>query len=297
MILLAAAFTSCVRGGSDDQTGSTPTPSATEMATATTNERDSPAEPADSDGLAVVTSVTDGDTFDVVIDGRADTIRLIGVDTPERGECLADDAATRLTELLDTESITLAVDVSDRDDYDRLLRYVWAGEVFVNEELVEEGLAIARRYEPDTAEAERFESAQDRAQAAGLGLWSPEACGPAATNTDASAHRLRVDWIEADAPGDDSLALNGEWVRIVNGASASISLEGWSLRDESSSHRYAFPPVVVEPGESVTVYSGCGVDTADALHWCSTRSAIWNNGGDTAFLIDPAGNTASSLSY
>ncbi len=283
--------TSCIRNGSEEAIDSTPAASITTITT------DDGASATDLDGLVHATSVVDGDTFDLEIDGRPDTVRLIGINTPERGECLADEAGDRLAELLGSGSITMTSDVSERDQYDRLLRYVWSDEVFVNEQLVEEGLAIARRYEPDTAEAERFESAQARAQAAGLGLWSPQACGPAATNTDDSTHRLRVDWIEADAPGDDSLALNGEWVRIVNDAPASISLEGWGLRDESSSHRYAFPPVEVPPGGSVTVYSGCGVDTDDALHWCSTRSAIWNNGGDTAFLIDPAGNTASSLSY
>jgi micrococcal nuclease len=63
-------------------------------------------------------------------------------------------------------------DVSDRDRFGRLLRYLYAGEVFVNEEMVRAGLAIAKRYEPDTSMAEILEAAQAGAEQAALGLFS-----------------------------------------------------------------------------------------------------------------------------
>ena len=52
--------------------------------------------------------------------------------------------------------------------------------------------------------------------------------------------------------------------------------------------------LVLEPGAMVTVYTGCGTPTADALYWCQTGSGVWNNGGDTAFLLDPNGNTVAT---
>ncbi len=129
--------------------------------------------------LVTVLYIIDGDTLTVTLsDGRIDTVRLIGIDTPEFGECFADEATAVLTALAPPGSqIGMTGDVSDRDQFDRLLRYLWVGQVSVNEELVSRGAAVARQYPPDTAMANRFENAQSVAISAGLGLWAPEACG------------------------------------------------------------------------------------------------------------------------
>lgn len=139
-----------------------------------------PSGPAGAE-LVTVLSITDGDTLTVALaDGGIDTVRLIGINTPESAECFADDATAILTALVPPGSeIAMTVDVSDRDQFDRLLRYLWVGQMSVNEEMVRRGAAIARRYPPDTALAERFEDAQSSAKSAGLGLWAPDACGPA----------------------------------------------------------------------------------------------------------------------
>ncbi len=289
---IAALSSGCVASESDASSETTDVPSAMTVTTSVGPVEDVGSSP----GAVGITKVIDGDTFDVVIDGKGDTVRLIGINAPERGECFAPEATAALVALLDGGDVQLVADRTDRDRYDRLLRYVWIDDMFVNEELVASGAAIARRYEPDVAEAERLEVAQAEASEAGLGLWASDACGPPATGADNTPSDLRIDHIEADAPGDDSLNLNGEWVRIVNDGAA-IDLDGWQLKDESSSHRYDFPPIVLEPDAAITVYSGCGTDTDTDLFWCATRSAIWNNSGDTAFLIDPVGNTATSLGY
>ncbi len=65
-------------------------------------------------------------------------------------------------------------DQSNRDRYDRLLRYVYLGDVFVNESIVWNGHATAVRYPPDTAKATILEAAQASAQAAGRGIWAPD---------------------------------------------------------------------------------------------------------------------------
>ena len=78
-------------------------------------------------------------------------------------------------------------DVSDFDEFDRLLRYLWVGSMSVNEETVRRGAAISRSYPPDTAMTDRFDEAQAAAQAAGLGLWSPTACGPGPRPPSASS--------------------------------------------------------------------------------------------------------------
>ena len=135
--------------------------------------------------LATVRSVVDGDTIRVTLaDGTKDTVRLIGIDTPETkapGEpvgCYGPEASARMEQLLPLgREVWLEADETNRDRFDRLLRYVWVskkdrGRYLANEVMVRDGFALAKRYRPDTARAERLEAAQARAIDAGRGLWS-----------------------------------------------------------------------------------------------------------------------------
>jgi len=244
--------------------------------------------------VVMVVDVIDGDTLDVIrTDGSPDRVRLIGINAPERDECWAAEATSVLTVLTSGDSeIGITRDVSDRDQFGRLLRYLWVGSMSVNEELVRRGAAISRRYPPDVAMSDRLEAAQQEAREAGVGLWAPDACGP---SSDADLHI--VDW-RPDATGNDSENLNDEWIRLGNQGEEIVDLTGWSIKDESATNRYSFPSgFSIIPGEEVIVYSGCGEDFGTSLYWCSVGSAIWNNDGDTAFLIDPSGNTHVSRNY
>ena len=277
----------------------TSTPSTTTVATTTTTSTTTaPPAPAGD----VVVHVTDGDTFDVRLagsgSGEVETVRLIGINAPESGECLADRATAWLRDRIDGESVLLVRDESERDQYGRLLRYVeldaaGGDRVDVGEEMVRAGLAIARRYPPDTARAAALEAAQAEAERARVGMWSTDACGPPAGGSgDVGFGAVRF-----DADGNDNHNLNDEWVQVVNRGAVPIDLSGWSLKDESASNRYAFPSrFLLGAGDTVTIRSGCGTDSKTDLHWCRSGSAVWNNGGDTAFLLDPAGNVVDSTS-
>lgn len=275
-------------------TSSTTTPlvTTTTASTTTTTSTTLPTTTATPAAEVSVLSITDGDTMRVLVDGVNEPLRLIGINAPEGGECMAPEAATRLAELVAGGPVVLESDVSDRDQFGRLLRYVYAGDVFVNAALVREGLAIARRYEPDTARAPELEAAQAEAEAAQVGMWAPDACGAAATGT------IEIGHIRYDADGNDNFNLNDEWVEFVNPGSSSIDLTGWSVKDESASHRYPFPSAfTLGAGATVRLHTGCGEDTASALYWCNQGSAVWNNGGDTVFVLDPSGNIVVSESY
>jgi endonuclease YncB( thermonuclease family) len=243
------------------------------------------------DGWRVI-SVTDGDTLDVRGPEGADTVRLIGINALERGECGSDEATAALERLVAGGPLKLVRDESDRDQFGRLLRYVEndAG-VDVGAALVRAGRAISRRYPPDTARSDRYDRLQESARSAGRGQWDANACGPG--NPDAS---IAID-VHADAAGDDNVNLNDEWVRFTNTSPEPLDLTGWVVADESASHRYAFDHLVVRPGASVTLYSGCGPDGTDSRYWCNEDSAVWNNSGDTVFLRDPTGNNVAVLSY
>lgn len=248
------------------------------------------AAPAAAGRTAQVLAVVDGDTLRVDVGGVVETVRLIGINAPESGECLAEAASRRLSELVADRTVTLDDEVSGRDRYGRLLRHVYVGEVLVNEVLVGEGLAVAHR--TDTSRADVLAVAQQRAQEDRRGMWAAEACGPS------SAAEIVIDEMQVDPPGDDSRALVDEWVRFRNAADGAVDLSGWMVKDESASHRYSFPSgFVLAPAATVTLRTGCGADSTTDLFWCVSGSAVWNNGGDTVFLLDPAGNVAVVLSY
>jgi micrococcal nuclease len=253
-----------------------------------------PAGPAGSVATWLVTEVIDGDTIRVAMPGP-ETVRLIGMNAPEGGECWADTATAALVELLAGGEVSLERDISDRDSYGRLLRYVRTSDgADVGAQLIDGGHAWARAYPPDIARDAEYRARQDRAQQARLGLWAPDACGAAVPGIDASSIHIEI---HPDAAGDDSRNLNDEWVRFINQGDRDLDLEGWMVRDESSSHRYRFEQLVLSPGAGVTLRSGCGVDSTTERYWCVSGSAVWNNGGDTVLLLDPLGNVVAQRRY
>ncbi len=123
---------------------------------------------------AEVVFVTDGDTIVVEIDGQQSRLRYIGIDTPEVHptlEFLGPEATGRNQELVAGKTLTLFRDQSETDRYGRLLRYVVADGVFVNQVLVREGLADAKDYRPDTACSFELQAAEDQARLENLGIW------------------------------------------------------------------------------------------------------------------------------
>ncbi len=135
---------------------------------------------------ATVVEVIDGDTAVVEISSRRETVRFLGVDTPETKhpekpvECFGPEAEAFTRSLLPPGTeLRLERDVEARDRYDRLLVYVHRVEdgLFVNRELVEQGYAEVLVIEPNTAYESTLRAAASRARAERRGLWS--ACGSA----------------------------------------------------------------------------------------------------------------------
>jgi micrococcal nuclease len=125
-----------------------------------------------------VVAVADGDTIEVARDGERDTVRLLGVDTPETRhptepvECFGPEAAAYTARRLTGRTVRLEGDVEARDLYDRRLAYViLEGERF-NDELLRLGYAELLVIEPNHAHARTMLRAELEAKRAGLGLWS-----------------------------------------------------------------------------------------------------------------------------
>jgi competence protein ComEC len=94
--------------------------------------------------------------------------------------------------------------------------------------------------------------------------------------------------VQFDAPGDDRLNLNGEWVTVANRGNEAVLIAGWTLSDKTGSDTYTFPAVILLPSSSVTVFSGSGSMNDTALYM-GRSSPLWGNSGDRAILRDGAG--------
>jgi micrococcal nuclease len=132
---------------------------------------------------APVVRVVDGDTIIVLLDGREERVRYIGIDAPESVapdqpvECFGPEAASENARLVAGQAVFLEADVEDRDRFDRLLRYVYIRQTegdltMVNLQLVEGGYALAGSFPPNERHRNELRAAERRARANGAGLWT-----------------------------------------------------------------------------------------------------------------------------
>lgn len=280
--LLAAclAFAGC---GGPDTTVPPPAGPAGSETTGAAPQRTTLGVELDDARPAELRAVLDGDSLEVTIGGKAAEIRMLGINTPEQAECWSAEAGDATARLVEGTSLEIAD--RGRDRFGRLLGYVLADGEMVNLSLLLEGhgLAIATEH----AFRDEFLAAEESAYRAGRGMWGAGACGPPA------GERLRIEQIEPDPPGPDDDPQTGEYLRIRNEGSSPVDLTGWTVRDESSTHRYTFPAgTEVAPGATVSVRSVCGV----AEH-CFGTATVWSNGGDTALLLDANGNVVDRVRY
>lgn len=130
---------------------------------------------------AEIVEVVDGDTVRVRIGPLIETVRLLGIDTPESvhptvpEQCYGAEASTELARLLPPGTIVdLYRDRQARDHYGRLLLYLYRHHdgLAVNLHLLDQGFAAASFYEPNVHFRSRYLGAERRAREDGLGLWS-----------------------------------------------------------------------------------------------------------------------------
>ncbi|MEN8252091.1 MAG: thermonuclease family protein [Patescibacteria group bacterium] len=121
-----------------------------------------------NEGLFVVSRVIDGDTFEIESGQR---VRMIGIDTPERGKYFFTEATDRLKELIEGKEVTLSKDVSEVDRYGRLLRHVYVKDNWINKQMIDEGYAKLATFPPDVLHVDVFEKSQKNAREQKKGLW------------------------------------------------------------------------------------------------------------------------------
>jgi micrococcal nuclease len=264
---------------------------------------------------AQVTRVIDGDTIEVSIDGQIYKVRYIGIDTPEtvhptKGEePYGREACDKNKELVEGEIVTLEKDVSEIDQYGRLLRYVYVGSLFINAELVRLGYAQVATYPPDVKYQDLFLQLQREAREEGRGLWGLEEAieeeaneeidegtheeqeEPPSENVDVRITKIFYDGLVYRTESD-------EYVEIKNMGSESVDLAGWRIVDIDEGYpSLTFPSYTLEPGEIIRVYTNEYHPEYGGFSFGSGK-AVWNNSDpDTAVLYDSDGREVSRKSY
>lgn len=134
---------------------------------------------------ATVTKVIDGDTIWVNINGKEEKVRFIGVNCPEyttKIEEYGKEATEYTTNELLGKKVYLQKDISQTDDYNRLLRYVWLEKIdTINEENIENylfnaklvinGYAQSNYYKPDISLQNYLEKLEKEAKKQKIGIW------------------------------------------------------------------------------------------------------------------------------
>lgn len=132
-----------------------------------------------------VLRVVDGDTIEVEINGKKETVRLIGIDSPEivdprkPVQCFGKEASDKAKEILNNQFITLEKDETqgERDKYGRLLRYViLADGTNFNKLMIREGFAHEYTYKIPYRYQSEFKQAEKEAREARRGLWADNTC-------------------------------------------------------------------------------------------------------------------------
>jgi micrococcal nuclease len=131
-------------------------------------------------GLYEVEEASDGDTIIVNMNGRREVVRMIGVDTPETHhpdrpvECYGQEASEFTRKLLTGQNVRLQADPlnTNRDRYDRLLRYVYLPDgTLVNGKLIESGYGFSYTSFPFSKTVE-FNLLEAQAKGKKAGLWA-----------------------------------------------------------------------------------------------------------------------------
>ena len=139
----------------------------------------------ESNDYAKVKYIVDGDTIDVLINGKFESVRLLGINAPETVdqrkpvECFGIEASEKLKELLGNKEVLLKSDSTqaDRDKYGRLLRYIYLYDgTLINKVMIEQGYAYEYTYDIPYKFQKEFKSAELLARFRKRGLWVSGIC-------------------------------------------------------------------------------------------------------------------------
>ena len=210
--------------------------------------------------MGVVEKITDGDT--IVVNGS--NVRLLGINTPERGEKYYREAKSFLESEILNKAVKLARTQEDEDMYGRKLRYVILENKNINEKLIRQGLANAY-----------FPSGKDKNYNSFMGAWQDcldSGQGLCEKSGDYCGRCIKIRELK---PENDEIVLE-------NNCKFYCSIENWTLKDEGRKN-FMFKNFILE--KEVTIKIGNGTDSKNTLFWGGEDYVLTRN-GDSIFLRD-----------
>ncbi|MCK5624921.1 thermonuclease family protein [Candidatus Pacearchaeota archaeon] len=218
---------------------------------------------------AFIDRVIDGDT----VESNDTSIRLLGINTPERGEKYYLEAKEFLEELVLNKTVRLEFGKEREDRYGRTLAYIYIGNENINLKLVEEG--YANFY---------FPSGKDIHYNEFMEAW--EKCNEnlCEISRDVCANCIKL--TEFD--------YNKETLIFENICNFNCELTSWEIKDEGRK-KFIFPEFTLKSLEKIKIIVGEKSDENN-LYW-ENQNYVWTDSGDTLFLRDSSGGLVLWRSY
>ncbi len=219
-----------------------------------------------------VEKVVDGDTF--IADGKS--FRLLGVDSPEKGQKCYEDAKNFLRKEIENKTVFVLYGLKKKDKYGRYLVYVFSGKEFINKRLIENGFAVYRDFGDFLL----------------LGFLLPKEKYGCVKEIDTCEECIGISYFLWNPEGDD--CKGGEMIKLKNFCDFACNLSGWVI-ENSKGERFVLNNTVLK--HTLYIYSGCGEDK-NTVYLCKKGcKAVWNNKGDTFILKTPEGQIVLNYSY
>ncbi len=218
----------------------------------------------DNQETIVVERVIDGDTL---VDSEGIHYRLLGINTPEKGEPLYLDAKKFLEEK--TINQTIIVEKTKKDRYDRELAYFYLGKANINEEIVNKG--YANYYFPE---------GKDRYYSTFLDAWlncidsNINLCEKSEDKCSSCIQLTKWDF-------------ENQEISFYNKCSFDCNLNGWTLKDEGRK-KFVFENYILKGLNYVNVIVENKTNSANNLYW-KNEEYVWTSSGDSFFLRDGEG--------
>ena len=220
-----------------------------------------------------VERVIDGDTFK----GENETIRMLGINTPETGEKYYEEAKNFLKKEISNASVNLEFGKERKDRYGRTLAYVFLGNKDINLELVENG--FANYY---------FPSGKDKHYNEFKNAW--EKCIEKNINLCEKSYDKCSQCIELS-----EFEIKSQKIILKNNCDFSCEITDWEIKDEGRKN-FVFPVFSLESGKTAVVLVGNKTNIGNILYW-KNEGYVWTGTGDTLFLRDENGKLVLWESY
>ncbi len=215
-----------------------------------------------SSETAFIDRVIDGDT----IESNGTSIRLLGINTPEKGEEYYNEAKEFLEDLILNKTVRLEYGKEREDRYKRTLAYLYLGNENINLKLIEKG--YANFY---------FPSGKDMYYNEFFSAW--EDCNENLCEISNNKCRECIKLTKFD--------YENEIVIFENICNFDCDMAGWDIKDEGRKH-FSFSNFILESRKEVRIITGEGENNQENLYW-KGETYVWTRTGDTLFLRDDEG--------